>query len=63
MKDSLRKEYKVAAQNLWDKDPGAWTGAAPKTENRQTQRPGNEGAGGQKPDGEVSKKRKEENDT
>ncbi|CAJ1404013.1 unnamed protein product [Effrenium voratum] len=29
VKDSLRKEYKVAAQNLWDKDPGAWTGEIP----------------------------------
>ena len=24
---TLRKDYAVAAQNLWDKDPGAWTGA------------------------------------
>ena len=23
---ALRKDYSVAAQNLWDKDPGAWTG-------------------------------------
>ena len=26
---SLRKDYAVAAQNLWDKDPGAWTGEIP----------------------------------
>mmetsp|Transcript_71936 Transcript_71936/g.168385 ORF Transcript_71936/g.168385 Transcript_71936/m.168385 type:complete len:235 (+) Transcript_71936:55-759(+) len=26
---SLRKDFSVAAQNLWDKDPGAWTGEIP----------------------------------
>jgi len=26
---SLRKDYAVAAQNLWNKDPGAWTGEIP----------------------------------
>jgi len=26
---ALRKDYSVAAQNLWDKDPGAWTGETP----------------------------------
>ena len=26
MQGALRKDYSVAAQNLWDKDPGAWTG-------------------------------------
>mmetsp|Transcript_49741 Transcript_49741/g.79230 ORF Transcript_49741/g.79230 Transcript_49741/m.79230 type:complete len:290 (+) Transcript_49741:52-921(+) len=26
---TLRKDYAVAAQNLWDKDPGAWTGETP----------------------------------
>ncbi|CAE7775930.1 unnamed protein product [Symbiodinium sp. CCMP2592] len=26
---SLRKDFAVAAQNLWDKDPGAWTGEIP----------------------------------
>ena len=26
MQGSLRKDFAVAAQNLWDKDPGAWTG-------------------------------------
>eukprot|EP00421_Protoceratium_reticulatum_P018992 CAMPEP_0168391996 /NCGR_PEP_ID=MMETSP0228-20121227/18271_1 /TAXON_ID=133427 /ORGANISM="Protoceratium reticulatum, Strain CCCM 535 (=CCMP 1889)" /LENGTH=306 /DNA_ID=CAMNT_0008405325 /DNA_START=83 /DNA_END=1003 /DNA_ORIENTATION=+ len=26
---SLRGDYAVAAQNMWDKDPGAWTGEIP----------------------------------
>eukprot|EP00403_Amphidinium_massartii_P016828 CAMPEP_0178432896 /NCGR_PEP_ID=MMETSP0689_2-20121128/32627_1 /TAXON_ID=160604 /ORGANISM="Amphidinium massartii, Strain CS-259" /LENGTH=256 /DNA_ID=CAMNT_0020054909 /DNA_START=77 /DNA_END=847 /DNA_ORIENTATION=- len=26
---TLRKEYAVAAQNMWDKAPGAWTGEIP----------------------------------
>merc|ERR1712050_545313 len=26
---SLRKDFSVAAQNLWDKEPGAWTGEIP----------------------------------
>lgn len=29
VKDTLRKEYAVAAQNMWDKAPGAWTGETP----------------------------------
>merc|ERR1712190_357971 len=26
---SLRKDFSVAAQNMWDKEPGAWTGEIP----------------------------------
>jgi len=29
VKDTLRKDYSVAAQNMWDKSPGAWTGEVP----------------------------------
>ena len=29
VKNSLRPEYSVAAQNMWDKAPGAWTGETP----------------------------------
>ena len=32
VKDTLRKDFAVAAQNLWDKDPGAWTGAGKQGE-------------------------------
>jgi len=28
-KDTLRKDYAVSAQNMWDKAPGAWTGELP----------------------------------
>eukprot|EP00747_Dinoflagellata_sp_TGD_P146081 gnl/TRDRNA2_/TRDRNA2_176644_c4_seq4.p1 gnl/TRDRNA2_/TRDRNA2_176644_c4~~gnl/TRDRNA2_/TRDRNA2_176644_c4_seq4.p1 ORF type:complete len:357 (+),score=70.07 gnl/TRDRNA2_/TRDRNA2_176644_c4_seq4:61-1131(+) len=31
VKSSLRKDYHVAAQNAWDKAPGAWTGETPAT--------------------------------
>mmetsp|Transcript_111195 Transcript_111195/g.248490 ORF Transcript_111195/g.248490 Transcript_111195/m.248490 type:complete len:316 (-) Transcript_111195:95-1042(-) len=29
VQDSLRKDFSVAAQNLWNQDPGAWTGETP----------------------------------
>ncbi|CAE8726470.1 unnamed protein product [Polarella glacialis] len=29
VKSDLRKDYAVAAQNMWDKAPGAWTGETP----------------------------------
>jgi len=29
VKETLRKDYSVAAQNMWDKAPGAWTGEIP----------------------------------
>lgn len=29
VKNSLRPDYSVAAQNVWDKAPGAWTGETP----------------------------------
>jgi triosephosphate isomerase len=29
VKGSLRKDFAVAAQNMWDKAPGAWTGESP----------------------------------
>jgi triosephosphate isomerase len=29
VKDTLREDYSVAAQNMWDKAPGAWTGETP----------------------------------
>jgi len=29
VKATLRKDYEVAAQNMWDKAPGAWTGETP----------------------------------
>jgi len=29
VKDTLRDDYSVAAQNMWDKAPGAWTGEIP----------------------------------
>eukprot|EP00929_Paragymnodinium_shiwhaense_P025046 TRINITY_DN1523_c0_g3_i1.p1 TRINITY_DN1523_c0_g3~~TRINITY_DN1523_c0_g3_i1.p1 ORF type:complete len:313 (-),score=79.70 TRINITY_DN1523_c0_g3_i1:326-1264(-) len=29
VKNNLRKDYAVAAQNMWNKDPGAWTGEIP----------------------------------
>eukprot|EP00416_Gambierdiscus_australes_P015936 CAMPEP_0171056704 /NCGR_PEP_ID=MMETSP0766_2-20121228/1231_1 /TAXON_ID=439317 /ORGANISM="Gambierdiscus australes, Strain CAWD 149" /LENGTH=336 /DNA_ID=CAMNT_0011511671 /DNA_START=41 /DNA_END=1048 /DNA_ORIENTATION=+ len=29
VQSSLRKDYSVAAQNLWHKEPGAWTGEIP----------------------------------
>jgi len=28
-KDTLRKDFAVSAQNMWNKDPGAWTGELP----------------------------------
>ena len=31
---TLRKDYAVAAQNLWDKDPGAWTGTSALEDDR-----------------------------